>query len=1307
MSNIPDLPQIPGVPDRLILSINERLRMIRGAPKPSTQMVRVSSPAPAAAPPPEDVQPIGGQPFLLTKTEDGISAVLDGEYEPPTPFGSFAGVVAHIEDPSGSRVIDLTNSYDYDGDWTAAVGSAQRRGHFRITYPQPLQAASTIRVYLTSRSQTLTRKLVFFGDHGASPSVEVTLSQAMQPPPLPISVSAYEAYAERKLDQNNDTKTFIYCTAVLEADNPANRTEWWLSMDNGQTWGFVGSPGGWLGYRWIGDNSPFEIYAPLDGDKTCRVKAVTHSDKGSNNPIHAIVSQPFTIRGVGSPPATGVITNAEFSYTLDLDNVPWAFYPVVRWKANPLPGYHGTALTVKLYNAAGQLHPDPKYQGDGQETGWWTNIGDQVYDSNPLGWMLPPPDEPLDGYRYYRLYLWAVNRNYERTLALAWPGGASYGVMYVPESRRQDPPAVHPAAPNITAATAETYYADANGTENVDGPHFGFRGTVTLPTAHADYSHLRAIQIFATHPDGHRELIAILTEWEFGTATLNWKGIVRARPESDVVFPKIEFECVNDDTRITPNPYTISNVTVLGRISTSVPDVAVFHVGRSLGDGTFAAECYTDELCTKMLVDWACVLPNNLGNWHGVAIWVRTPANHYVQVTNVLELTEFKKSEGGAWYLYDTRAFTLDDIPDPPETWTFIAVSYNHLVEPNRDLQGNPRGRTVDLQTLPKGNHVLNLQVQRVPGQQLDESGNQTWSYVCTWNKPPLPRYTAIRIMQEGWFGPGEYQQMTGNIPREETKAVVGPHPMPPESRTLKVYAQPVFGDDTVIPLAQCPYVEITIAPHVGEAGREHADLVTDVNAVVADPPYAVNAQGQKVLRVNITWQRPTDVRYSGAQVWVIWYDGQHHQLTGNCTQEFFFWESGHFPAATQQATFYVLSVDKAGRSNSYVPSVTPSKAINIPPPPLGPTGQEYTSSIPYGVYGATVSYPNTADGTYNAVITAYFAPPADLTWGGVELVLRDSTGDKPMLRTNATPAVLTVPVPDTSQSWSLYFVSYDVNGRRNSITTGTPMVSLYVGSAAGKLRLNRADPNSIELNHFTIVNNKLRIFQIDGDLIVSGTISSAHLHTNGIDVGGGSGMPGQLRVWNAYGQQIGYIGVDGGDDTWLKALKVGGPNKNNPHIISRADGTTDIIDASLTISKLGIEISVNAEQDSQYVRGICVKNTQPGYGNRRILIGDNQVWAVGYSGNLNFTLINYSRQDFFDFGALTLAGAGGRWVTLNENNSGNVQCSHDVLANGTVRGANFSVFSFGQERPGLNYEVYDRDGKKLTFLAGLLVSVV
>jgi hypothetical protein len=127
---------------------------------------------------PGDVQPIGEEPFLLVKTEDGLNASLDIAYNPPADFGVFAGVTAHWV-PDGDVKAALAIDFDYNGNQHAL--DAARHGTLRFVIPQPIPADAPGMVYLTSRTASYKKPLVLAGFFGESPHVAVTISQTTNP----------------------------------------------------------------------------------------------------------------------------------------------------------------------------------------------------------------------------------------------------------------------------------------------------------------------------------------------------------------------------------------------------------------------------------------------------------------------------------------------------------------------------------------------------------------------------------------------------------------------------------------------------------------------------------------------------------------------------------------------------------------------------------------------------------------------------------------------------------------------------------------------------------------------------------------------------------------------------------------------------------------------------------------------------------------------------------------------------------------------------------------------------------------------
>ncbi len=124
---------------------------------------------------PGDLRPIGDLPFLVVQSEDGLNAIFDIEYDPPSPVGVFTGVTAHWV-PDGAPKPAAAMDFDYLGDRAAA--DEARHGKCRFVVPEPPDADAPGRLYLTKRSKSYKETLVLHGNEGASPSVEVTIPKA-------------------------------------------------------------------------------------------------------------------------------------------------------------------------------------------------------------------------------------------------------------------------------------------------------------------------------------------------------------------------------------------------------------------------------------------------------------------------------------------------------------------------------------------------------------------------------------------------------------------------------------------------------------------------------------------------------------------------------------------------------------------------------------------------------------------------------------------------------------------------------------------------------------------------------------------------------------------------------------------------------------------------------------------------------------------------------------------------------------------------------------------------------------------------
>jgi hypothetical protein len=418
-----------------------------------------------------------------------------------------------------------------------------------------------------------------------------------------------------------------------------------------------------------------------------------------------------------------------------------------------------------------------------------------------------------------------------------------------------------------------------------------------------------------------------------------------------------------------------------------------------------------------------------------------------------------------------------------------------------------------------------------------------------------------------------------------------------------------------------------------------YADNVTGFGATNAR--YVTNAQGQKALLIDLAWTVPTGAaalaRWGGAVIWLHLPSGDKFQMTGAETGSAVTIESSAFPQATATWTFYAVSIDNNANANTdgRNPAVgTPSATISVSPPSAGTAGTEWTSHVTGASFAAATV--TASDGTTQQRITATFTAPSDVTWGGVEL--RVYSGATLLASTSATPSPIAVviPSPDSVTSVSAKLVSFDVNGRTNTEVAGTPQNTLSIGSAAGTLDLRKYLPASSDL--FTISGGKIIVAasQITETAIASGAISTPKLQANAItsneiaanaviagkiatnavtagtilagavttakldateiSVGGGGSKPGKFGVYNASGSQIGFIGVESGNEGgWFKTLSVGGTSYSGGILKADGSGNVTINGATLTLNLNSTVAEIANGAAFGYNNGLRVYSTTSG----------------------------------------------------------------------------------------------------------------
>jgi hypothetical protein len=421
-----------------------------------------------------------------------------------------------------------------------------------------------------------------------------------------------------------------------------------------------------------------------------------------------------------------------------------------------------------------------------------------------------------------------------------------------------------------------------------------------------------------------------------------------------------------------------------------------------------------------------------------------------------------------------------------------------------------------------------------------------------------------------------------------------------------------------------------------------YADNVTAFSA--ANARYVTNAQGQKALLIDLAWTRPSGAaalaRWGGAVIWLHLPSGDKVQMTGAETGSAVTIESSAFPQSTATWTFYAVSVDNNANANTdgRSPAVgTPVATISVPPPTAGAAGTEWTSHVTGASFAAATV--TASDGTTQQRITATFTAPSDATWGGVEL--RVYSGSTLLASTSATPSPIAVviPNPDAATTVTAKLVSFDVNGRTNTEVAGTPQNTLSIGSAAGTLDLRKYLPASSDLftisggkiivaasqitetaiasgaistpklqaNAITsneiaanaVIAGKIATNAVTATTILAGSVTTAKLDTTEISVGGGGSKPGKFGVYNASGSQIGFIGVESGNEgAWFKTLSVGGTSYGTGKIRADSSGNVTINDATLTLNLNGVTTVITNANDTigSLIAGMRITDNSTAY---------------------------------------------------------------------------------------------------------------
>lgn len=169
------------------------------------------------------------------------------------------------------------------------------------------------------------------------------------------------------------------------------------------------------------------------------------------------------------------------------------------------------------------------------------------------------------------------------------------------------------------------------------------------------------------------------------------------------------------------------------------------------------------------------------------------------------------------------------------------------------------------------------------------------------------------------------------------------------------------------------------------------------------------------------------------------------------------------------------------------------------------------------------------------------------------------------------------------------------------AITTGKIAALAVTASeiAAGAIVAGKIAANAVtatEIAASAVTAGKIATNAVTAGTIAANAVTTAKLDATEISVGGGGSKPGKFGVYNAAGSQIGFIGVElGNEGGWLKTLSVGGTSYANGKIKADSSGNVTINDATLTLNLNGTVAEISNSAAFGYNNGLRVYGTTSG----------------------------------------------------------------------------------------------------------------
>ena len=370
------------------------------------------------------------------------------------------------------------------------------------------------------------------------------------------------------------------------------------------------------------------------------------------------------------------------------------------------------------------------------------------------------------------------------------------------------------------------------------------------------------------------------------------------------------------------------------------------------------------------------------------------------------------------------------------------------------------------------------------------------------------------------------------------------------------------------------------VYPPAGQGGTPDVTgfAVVPPTADRPNPRWEWQPDGTIILNWDIKWTPPPARRFAGVRFFVTNQPGPSVQLGGtrgnNQTSDTLVFIG--YPATTTTYEVAAISVDTDGKLSDDVENIqthTPRVYIQVGPPGPGGGGAEYA---PVGTAGTvTTEQELNSDGVVmmRHKISGW-TNPTDTKFGGMSIarVITNTVTDPVFWDApkNATSFVTPWEPAPAPRTWDFYFVSRDVQEKRNSILPGvtpkytappfTPIAGNVQATRLPKDWWNPAEFDWPEGLQFTAK-------QFASEKIYVGSI---------LRVGGGSGTAassfagnanGQIVVYNRSNQMRAWMGEHSTDGTpdnttphsiyggWFAELYVGGDNPTNAPLYATNQG--------------------------------------------------------------------------------------------------------------------------------------------------------